>query len=349
MESVLFISILGLLIFGVLFWGFRTLPKEKWQMVAALPKEKNQHGQWTGLNLTWYGLLSANAYTFGVAILIVLAASAGIHVPALVLLTVLFLAVTIPSSKIIARLVEKKAGTLTVGGAVFAGALTAPWIIVGVNRTFGEMFGFTVPVLMMLSAISIGYTFGEGLGRLACLSFGCCYGKPLCQCSQPTQKLFSRFYVVFSGDTKKAAYADGFDGEKMLPIQIITAGLYSITGLLGTLLFLNGFAGTALILTILVTQVWRVVSEFFRADFRGTLSFSWYQIMALCAVFYMVLMRFVFPVQDAAVDLGLGLSTLWHPGMILFLQMVWILSFLHSGRSSVTDSRIVFNVVRDKI
>lgn len=349
MESLLFVLILGLLIFGILWWGFLTLPHEKWQMVAALPKEKTRHGQWKGLNLTWYGLLSANAYTFGVAILIVLAASAGIHVPSLVLLTVLFLAVTLPSSKIIARIVEKKAGTLTVGGAVFAGAVTAPWIIVGVNMTAGKMFGFSVPVLVMLSAISIGYAFGEGLGRLACLSFGCCYGKPLCQCSQPTQKLFSKFYVIFSGNTKKAAYADGFAGEKMLPIQIITAGLYSLTGLLGTWLFLNGFAGAALVLTILVTQVWRVVSEFFRADFRGTLSFSWYQIMALGAILHVVLMCFIFPAKGSVPDLSTGLSTLWHPGMILFLQMVWIISFLHSGRSSVTESRIVFNVVRDKI
>lgn len=74
--------------------------------VAGDPLEKMDQGQWRGMNLTWYGLLSANAYTFAVIMVVILAASAGMPISVLVLLTVLLLAVTIPASKIVARIVE---------------------------------------------------------------------------------------------------------------------------------------------------------------------------------------------------------------------------------------------------
>nr|WP_320015177.1 prolipoprotein diacylglyceryl transferase family protein [uncultured Desulfobacter sp.] len=349
MAAIFFVVGLGLLIGIVLRWGFKTLPKEKWQMVAVFPLEKMDQGQWRGMNLTWYGLLSANAYTFGVIMVVILAASAGVPISVLVLLTVLLLAVTIPASKIVARIVEKKKATLTIGGAVFAGVVTAPWIIMLVNVTLGTAFKFHVPVAVMMAVLSIGYTFGESLGRLACLSFGCCYGKPLSQCTAHTRKLFERFNVVFTGETKKVAYASGLAGEKMIPIQIITAVIYAISGLAGTLLFLQGFAGIALMETLVVTQVWRVVSEFFRADFRGQRKFSMYQIMALAAIVYTIALLGFFPDPELTVSLDQGFKALWHPGMILFFQGVWVVSFLHSGRSTVTASKIFFHVVKDNI
>lgn len=349
MATTFFVIGLGLLIGIVLRWGFKTLPKEKWQMVAALPLEKTDQGEWRGMNLTWYGLLSANAYTFGVIMAVILAASTGIPISALVLLTVLLLAVTIPASKIVARIVEKKKATLTIGGAVFAGVVTAPWIIMLVNATLGTAFKFHVPVAVMMACLSIGYTFGESLGRLACLSFGCCYGKPLSQCAGHTRKIFQHFNVVFTGDTKKVAYASDLAGEKMIPIQIITAVIYAISGLAGILLFLWGFAEAALVETLVVTQVWRVVSEFFRADFRGEHKFSMYQVMALAAIVYTIALLALFPDPEIAVSLDQGFKALWHPGMILFFQGVWIISFLHSGRSSVTGSKISFHVLKDNI
>ena len=349
MAAVSFVVGLGVLIGIVLNWGFKTLPKEKWQMVAAFPLEKMDRGRWRGLNLTWYGLLSANAYTFGVIMVVILAASAGMPISVLVLLTVLLLAVTIPASKGVARIVEKKKATLTIGGAVFAGVVTAPWIIVLVNASLGSIFKFHVPVAVMMAVLSIGYTFGESLGRLACLSFGCCYGKPLSQCSEHMRNLFERFNVVFTGETKKVAYASGLDGEKLIPIQMITAVIYAVSGLVGTLLFLNGFAGSALVETLVVTQVWRVVSEFFRADFRGERKFSAYQIMALAAIVYTIVLLAFLPDPQVVVSLDRGLKALWHPGLILFFQAVWIVSFLHSGRSTVTGSEISFHVVKENI
>ena len=349
MAAVFFVIGLGILIGIVLKWGFKTLPKERWQMVAAFPLEKLDQGQWRGMNLTWYGLLSANAYTFGVIMVVILAASAGMPIAVLVLLTVLLLAVTIPASKIVARIVEKKKATLTIGGAVFAGVVAAPWIIILVNATLGRFFTFHVPVVVMMAVLSIGYTFGESLGRLACLSFGCCYGKPLSQCSPRTRKLFEHFNVIFTGKTKKVAYASGLDNEELIPIQIITAVIYAISGLAGTLLFLRGFAGTALLETLVVTQVWRVVSEFFRADFRGDRKFSIYQIMALGAIVYTIGLLAFLPEPGVVIALDKGFNALWHPGMILFFQAVWVVSLLHAGRSTVTGSKISFHVVKENI
>ena len=75
-----------------------------------------------------------------------------------------------------------------------------------------------------------------------------------------------------------------------------------------------------------------------------------YQIMALAAIVYIALMLVVFPETRApAISLEAGLDALWSPGMILFVQGIWILSFLHAGRSSVTDSRIAFHVVEENI
>ncbi|WP_321417920.1 prolipoprotein diacylglyceryl transferase family protein [uncultured Desulfobacter sp.] len=349
MAAVFFVVGLGVLIGIVLSWGFKTLPKEKWQMVAAFPLEKTDHDQWRGMNLTWYGLLSANAYTFGVIMVVILAGSAGIPLSVLVLLTVLLLGVTIPASKVVARIVEKKKATLTIGGAVFAGVVTAPWIIMLVNATLGAIFKFHVPIAVIMAVLSIGYTFGESLGRLACLSFGCCYGKPLSQCSDRIRNLFERFNVVFTGETKKVSYASGLAGEALIPIQIITAVIYAVSGLAGTLLFLHGFAGAALVETLMVTQIWRVVSEFFRADFRGERKFSMYQIMALAAIVYTIVLLVFFPDPEVALSLDQGFKALWHPGMILFFQAVWIVSLLHSGRSSVTASKISFHVVKENI
>nr|WP_022667349.1 prolipoprotein diacylglyceryl transferase family protein [Desulfospira joergensenii] len=349
MESVFFVLGLGLFLGLVLCWGFRNLPEERWQMVAALPRKKREHGSWQGLNLTWYGLLSANAYAFSVVILLVLAVSAGIPLAALVILTALFLAVTVPSSRIVAGMVEKKKATLTVGGAVFVGTVIAPWLILLINQTLGRYMDFSISVPVLLAAISIAYTFGESLGRLACLSFGCCYGKPLKECSGLTRRLFSRFYIVFTGKTKKISYASGLDGERMIPIQMITSVIYGVSALAGTWLFLEGFPRAALMETLFVTQIWRVGSEFFRADFRGELKFSIYQIMALATIAYGSMVVWIFPQSPLSTDLGLGLKALWNPGILLFVQTVWGIGFFHSGRSSVTDSKIFFNVVRDKI
>jgi len=350
MTELLFVSALAAMIAIMLIWGFRHLPHERWQILASMPMKKNDAGQWIGQNLTFYGVLSANAYVIGMIVFIVLMGFTGLSLPGIVALMAGLLAICVPASRWVARIVEKKRHTFTVGGASFVGILAAPLLVWAVNASIGGWGHFSAHPLAFLSALSIAYAFGEGIGRLACISFGCCYGKPLDQCHPAIQKLFAKWHFVFSGDTKKIAYAHGFQGRKVVPIQAVTAILYCTVGLMGVILFLGGFPKSALFLTLVTTQVWRTLSEFFRADFRGEYRFSAYQIMGLLAVAYALILTMVLPAPPPPDGTVMkGLRHLWHPGVILLIQATWIAIFLYTGRSQVTGSHLRFHVMSDRV
>jgi Phosphatidylserine decarboxylase len=100
-----------------------------------------------------------------------------------------------------------------------------------------------------------GYALGEGLGRLACLSFGCCYGRPVAASHPLYQRLFARRHVTFSGRNKKAVYEGRLDHEPLIPIQAVTAVVYVGAALVGTWLFLHGPAIGSFLAVALVTQL----------------------------------------------------------------------------------------------
>lgn len=350
MMDELFVTGVGLVLGGLMAWGFRALPGERWQILAALPRTKNGDGRWSGENLTFYGFFNANAYVLGLAVFVLLMGAAGVPLTAILATAGPLLLLCVPASRWVARIVEKKRFTFTVGGASFVGIVTAPWLIVLVNATVGQRFGFSVGVLAFLAALSVGYAVGEGVGRLACISFGCCYGKPVSACRPALQRLFRKWRFVFRGDTKKIAYAGGLDGEAVVPVQGVTAVLYCAVGLVGIYLFLKGFFATAFVVSLTVTQLWRVFSECFRADYRGGGKMSAYQIMGLVAVPYGILIALLFPVgPHTAAELGRGLAMFWRPEVILGLQLFWLLIFLYTGRSNVTGASLAFHVMRERI
>ena len=197
-----------------------------------------------------------------------------------VLTTVIILALAMPAARWVALIVEKKQHTFTVAGSFFVALLSAPLVLGAVNLTIAPLVGTEVPFMPMMATMAIAYAFGEGIGRLACISFGCCYGKPLKQAHPLIARLFRNHCFVFLGGTKKIAYAGDLEGERVIPIQAITALLYVITGSAAILLFLYSFYFSAFILTIAVTQLWRVFSETQRADYRGSGNTSAYQIMS---------------------------------------------------------------------
>jgi prolipoprotein diacylglyceryltransferase len=332
------------------WWGFRVLPGEKWQIFASVPISRNAQGDWQGINFTWYGLLTANAYLVAVAVLLVLLGSVGVPPTGTAILAISLLCCCVPASRLVARIVEKKAHTFTVGGAVFVGLLLTPFLIFAINRTAGELLGFYIPAISAYAAIAISYAFGEGLGRLACISFGCCYGKPVATTSGILKRLFAGRGFVFCGSTKKIAYAGNLEGAEVIPIQAITAVLYSVCGLSATWLYLASHHTAAFILATVVTQTWRSLSEILRADYRGEGLISAYQVMGIIGVLYSLAMV-LFLTQDsfALPDLSTGLKGLWSPALILFLQSLWLMIFLYTGRSTVTGSRISFHVHRDRI
>lgn len=385
MNIVLFITGITLFMLVCMIWGFKKFPQEKWQIFAAIPLIKEETGNWKGLNLTYYGIISATAYAFSMMIIVILLGSC--HIPVLFQMRYVIpvLTVAIPAARIMAWIVEKKTSTFTVGGATFTAIMILPWVTVGIN-SFSD---FQIPLFCFFAAISIAYTYGEGLGRLACISFGCCYGKTLSQSGRLMNSLFSKFHFVFYGKTKKIAYASNLDGEPMIPIQAITSSLYTATGIAGTALFLFGYFKSALLVTIIITQSWRVISEFFRADYRGDSKFSAYQVMALTAIAYMVIISILIPQDNPTIittdksahysamsndtlystitpiknktnqrhnvelllvpDIAQGLRQLWSPSVIIFLEFFWLFTFLYTGRSFVTGSNISFHVIKEKI
>lgn len=347
MPSLLFISIFALLLALYLFWGITTLSRERWQILASVPVRKANDERWEGLNLTWYGLLTANAYAVAIAVLFLLLGALGIPLSATALMATLLLSLCVPASRLVARAVEKKANTFTVGGAVFVGVLAAPWVVAFINR----MTGAHIQPAAALAALAIAYAFGEGLGRLACISFGCCYGKPLVGAPPWLWWLFAGRCFTFYGKTKKIAYAGGMEGEKVLPVQALTAIIHAACGLGAIALFLQTRFAAAFIVTMSVTQGWRIFSETLRADYRGTGRITAYQSMGGIAILYGGAAIFLAPVETLPVqpDLTVAVGALWHPAALLFIQCVWFGIFLYTGRSSVTGATLSFHVHRERI
>ncbi|MGB5232943.1 MAG: prolipoprotein diacylglyceryl transferase family protein [Desulfoprunum sp.] len=350
MTNLIFLLALGSLLTFLLAWGFAHLPGERWQILAVLPVAKDDEGRWLGINLTYYGLFIATGQLFAVCLLLVLLGSARISLAGAVTATVMLLLVCIPAARIVAIAVEKKRHTFTVGGAAFVGIVLAPWLILAVERILQTQFPCNLPVLPVLAAMATAYTLGEGLGRLGCISFGCCYGKRLEDCSPLVRKIFSRYPLVFSGPTKKAVYESSLAGEPLVPIQAVTCIISCLTAMVASLLFLRSHFTAALVVSIGVSQLWRILSETLRADFRGFSRISAYQKMGGLAVAYVLVITLLFrapPLGDP--NIGHGLRQLWHPGIIISLQALWLIFFVVFGRSTVTTARLSLDLVRDRL
>jgi prolipoprotein diacylglyceryltransferase len=351
MTNLLVLSLLGAAYVLLFTWAFRTLPREEWQILAAIPRFRQSNGWWAGLNLTYYGLFAATGVTIAAATMFVLMAALGVPPVITSWLVLLLLACALPAAKIIARLVERKANTFTIGGAAFVGILLAPWIVLIVDFLAGiHPTKPGIPFVPAMAILAIAYALGEGTGRLACISFGCCYGKPLSELHPWISRLFGTYHFCFAGATKKAAYEGQLEKMPVVPIQGITSVLFVAAGLLGLSLFLEGHALAAFVVTWPFTQVWRTVSETLRADFRGGGQMSSYQVLALVGAIYGLGVVLALPEQQSSIpDLAIGLHALWHPGMILSLQLIWVAIFLYTGRSKVTASHLTVSVVHDQI
>jgi hypothetical protein len=347
MINEMFLLGLGVACALLLAWGFKSLPRERWQILAAIPVFKNSDGVWRGVNLTFYGLFTANAMTVAALLLVIMLGSLGLSLREVGIVLLPLFSLCVPSARLVARIVEKKQYTFTVAGAFFVGLVTAPWLVMAANLALGPQM--ILPVLAVCAALSVAYAFGEGLGRLACISFGCCYGKPLAKSPPALQKIFAHHSFSFSGATKKASYESGLEGAPLVPVQAITAILYLACGLACLYLFLTGWFATALMVCLTVTQGWRAFSEFLRADFRGRGSLTAYQWMALISVVYAGLMALWLPGRAVAPVLATGLSMLWDPWIIILLQGLWVVVLLYTGRSKVTASTISFQVMQDRI
>ena len=346
----LFIAGLAVACLGLLTWAFKALPAERWQFVASVPLHKHDDGHWTGLNLTFYGALTALGYVVAIALMLVIASAIAVAPLTLLTLVAVLLVIIVPSSRWVARLVEGKECTFTIAGAVFVAALVCPVAVLLTNKVLAVSGADPLPVLPLLAAMAISYTVGEGVGRVACISFGCCYGRPVTHTSGLMRQLFTKLHFVFEGATKKIAYESQLDGVPVIPIQALTATLYIVTALVGFWLYMRGWFASAVLVTMLVSQLWRVYSESLRADYRGGSAFSPYQWMALAtaaiAVIYALLYR---GSADLIPNLVKGLEGIWSPGALLSLQLLGLVIFFYTGRSEVTQSQMHIHVRTEKI
>jgi hypothetical protein len=345
-----FILALSVFMAIVVYWASKRLPDERWQFLASVPVMKDASGRWHGFNFTYYGLLTANAVIFGAAILIILFGALGIPTTVTLGLTVAVLLVCLPAARWVAQLVEGKECTFTIAGAFFVGILIAPAMIHLANSILAKAAQPTVPVVPALAALMIAYAFGEGLGRLACISFGCCYGVSLRDAAPFLRRIFMKRHFVFWGRMKKISYASGMEGHEVIPIQALTSVLYIATGLAATWLFLRGNFYIVFVAAMVVTQGWRLFSETLRADCRGRGKISAYQVMSILAIPCAAVLAYVTSASATpAPNLAAGIERLWHPAVVISLQALWVVVFVRFGKSMVTGAEISFHLRHDRI
>lgn len=77
MTEIIFILSLTVILSAVYTVSFRLLPDEKWQIFATIPLYKTGDNSWHGINITYYGLLTATGYTLAFTIFIIMMSAAG--------------------------------------------------------------------------------------------------------------------------------------------------------------------------------------------------------------------------------------------------------------------------------
>ncbi|WP_166831291.1 prolipoprotein diacylglyceryl transferase family protein [Thalassoroseus pseudoceratinae] len=315
--------------------------------MACLPRRRDETGTWIGLNLTWYGFFNACAYVFGVTLLLVMLATVNIPVGSSAAVILTILVICVPASRLLAWLIDGKRYNFTIGGATFVGVLVAP-LAITLMPSLIEMP--QRPIKTWLAAIVIAYAFGEGVGRLACVSYGCCYGRSLEDSPTWIQRLFGRRHFRFVGETKKASYEGQLMDVPLVPIQAITCVVLSMIGVVGLTLFLHGFDAAALITVAVTSQMWRFGSELLRKDNRGPGRISVYQLMTPITIAILLVIAFQ-PSSTPSVprQIGSGLEVLWQPEVILGLQVLWIGIFVFTGRSQMTGSKLALHVHHEHV
>ncbi|MGC8908775.1 MAG: prolipoprotein diacylglyceryl transferase family protein [Desulfomonilaceae bacterium] len=350
MNAECFIATIGVLAFLFLRWAFRTLPSEGWQILASVPYHKNDNDTWRGINLTYYGLFIGLSVAVANAAMLLLIGTIGGSLTCAILLEAGILFVCMPAARWMARIVEKKQHTFSIAGAAFVAILIAPLLIAFINEVVSSLELQGLSFMPTVASLSIAYTFGEGLGRVACISFGCCYGKPLEDVAPWLQKMCRSYHFVFAEKTRKVSYEGVLEGRKLFPIQALTSIVLIAVGLVSMLCFLKGFFTTAFLVSLCGAQGWRVVSETLRADWRGDGKISAYQMMAVASVAaawgYLLLAPMDIVPQP---ELLKGFAFLWDPVCIILLPLAGLVAFYFTGRSAVTASHLTFYVVKERV
>ena len=324
---------------SILIFGLRILPRENMQILASVPVRRRPDGLWQGVNLTWYGAMQMTGMVCAVALALMLAGSAAVPMGKVVFMLAVLLAVALPAARLLALIVERRSGTFTVGGAVFAATVLLPWVAQLGDAWFGGIQAFPA-----VAALAVAYPVGEGIGRLACISFGCCYGRRLDTSPPWLRALFGWKPAIIVGRTRKAAYAGQCDGVPVLPVPALSACVLSAAGVGSVPIFLAGHFRAAALLSLGVAFAWRFVSEFLRADYRGEGRLSAYQWMALVCLCYTIPVIVWFPANHRVPDIHRGLVLFDSPLVWLALAGLGLVVFAYLGISKMTTATIELKV-----
>lgn len=329
---------------AVLFaWGFRTLPRARWQVLAVVPVARRDEHRWSGVNFTWYGLFVAGGIVCATGMAVVLFGALQVSLLRAALVSLPLLALGVWISGAISIAIEHRPSTYTVVGAVALTLLLAPWLLVASNRVAPQS---AIPVLPALAVLAIAVTLGESVGRLGCISFGCCYGAPMSSFGVGVRRWLGRWSIAYDGPTKKAVYEGHHRGTPLLPVQALSSIACGAAALCGLSMFLRGDFGAAFVTPVALSMLWRVACECWRDDLRRRIGpFSAYQWLALSTLPSATVMAIVFRGQASGpVNLDAGLHAFWSPGVILLLQAIWAITFFHYGRSTVTAATLALHL-----
>jgi hypothetical protein len=353
MQSSLWSIELGLLVCSLLAawifrWAFRHLPSECWQIAVAIPARSRAAGDtgptWPAVNITFYGVISAIAYMLAVLAFVFLAGAANQPIVAVAIFSMLLLLVGIPASKWVALWVEGVPGH-TIGGALFAVVISVLPALSLTNIVCGAIGMPRAEPGTLLASAAIAYVLGEAIGRLACLSFGCCYGRSIDSATPLQRALYSSTATIYRGRFKKIAYASGLDGHPVIAVQSVACAALFGVFIVSAWFFWKGHTTTSLIIALGLAQLWRAYSETLRADYRGREGFTVYQGMALVGVVLTLLYAWIHNAPTLVTPTFVrGLEVVVRIEVILCAQVLAIAILAFMGRSYVTSSRLEYQL-----
>ncbi len=344
MDKAIIIFYLLIFIFSLIC--FKKLPKEKYQFLLVIPYKKINNEEWRSLNITYYGLFNALGYSLGLFLCLFNFFALGIEKLDALYNLILIFTICMPISKLIPIYVEKTKHGFTIAGALFFGIITTPISTFLVYFFQGKLNLFYDNLLPILSTMSVSFLLGESIGRLGCISFGCCYGKKVEEVNNTfLKKVFNNFNTVYYGDLKKASYASNLNGIKTVPIQAMSVLINLILSFIGQLLFLESNYTLSLVITILGNQLFRFFAEFLRADYRGSDTITIYQKMSIINIAIITLIIYIFPSNKGILlDIQRGINYVFEYKVFIAILFVFFISFFYTGISTATYSITKFKL-----
>jgi phosphatidylglycerol:prolipoprotein diacylglycerol transferase len=185
-------------------------------------------------------------------------------------------------------------------------------------------------LLLLVDGCARAGTLGHAIGRVGCIAYGCCYGRP-------TE---SRFSVTYGNPHAKAVRSGGLSGVPLHP-----AALYEMGLVLALFALLNGLAiaevpqGVPAMLYMLIYGSGRFAIEFFRDNggrkvwgplaVNHVLSLGW---AALGAIFLAVVLIFQAGAVDYSLETGLRESLPLLPLVIVAGLVIFLGFSVHRGK-----------------